>query len=95
MRWVQLPSAGVEPWVERVRATPGVTFTTAAGAYATQVAEHALGAAARRRARNQPVRARLVLGPAATSGTLAGSTVAVIGAGGIGRALISGSSRTT
>ena len=42
VRWVQLPSAGVEPWIERVRDTPDVQFTSAAGAYATQVAEHAL-----------------------------------------------------
>ena len=42
VRWVQLPSAGVEPWMERIRATPQVTFTSAAGAYAPQVAEHAL-----------------------------------------------------
>ena len=42
VKWVQLQSAGIEPWVERVRATPGVMFTTAAGAYAAQVAEHAL-----------------------------------------------------
>ena len=43
VKWVQLQSAGIEHWVERVRATPGVKFTTAAGAYAAQVAEHALG----------------------------------------------------
>ena len=42
VKWVQLQSAGIEPWVERVRATPDVQFTSAAGAYATQVAEHAL-----------------------------------------------------
>ena len=43
VRWVQLPAAGVEPWMERVRETPDVTFTSATGAYATQVAELALG----------------------------------------------------
>ena len=43
VRWVQLPAAGVEPWMERVRATPDVEFTSAGGAYATQVAELALG----------------------------------------------------
>src|SRR5690242_12023108 len=42
VRWVQLPSAGVEPWMERIAETPQVTFTSAAGAYAPQVAEHAL-----------------------------------------------------
>ena len=43
VRWVQLPAAGVEPWLERVRETPGAQFTSATGAYATQVAELALG----------------------------------------------------
>ena len=68
MRWVQLQSAGIEPWVERVRATPGVQFTTAAGAYATQVAELALGLLiAGVRGFNQ-LRARLELGPAGLGG---------------------------
>src|SRR4051812_30721295 len=43
IKWVQLQSAGIEHWVERVRATPGVKFTTATGAYSAQVAEHAVG----------------------------------------------------
>ena len=87
VRWVQLPSAGVEPWMERISATPQVTFTSAAGAYAPQVAEHALAlllsgvrgiaASARRRTWEIP-----------SHDTLTGTTVAIIGAGGIGRALI-------
>src|SRR3954469_1333258 len=87
VRWVQLPSAGVEPWMERISATPQVTFTSAAGAYAPQVAEHALAlllagvrgivASARQRTWEIP-----------SHDTLAGQTVAIIGAGGIGRALI-------
>jgi phosphoglycerate dehydrogenase-like enzyme len=87
VRWVQLPSAGVEPWMERISATPQVTFTSAAGAYAPQVAEHALAlvlagvrgivASARQRTWDIP-----------PHDTLAGQTVAIIGAGGIGRALI-------
>ena len=87
VRWVQLPSAGVEPWMERISATPQVTFTSAAGAYAPQVAEHALAlllagvrgivASARQRTWEIP-----------PHDTLAGQTVAIIGAGGIGRALI-------
>ena len=87
VRWVQLPAAGVETWMERVRTAPEVTFTSAAGAFASDVAEHALalllagvrGLARYARAeRWEPVDDRL----------LEGSTVAVIGAGGIGRALI-------
>ena len=42
IKWVQLQSAGIEPWVERIRDTPEVQWTSAVGAYATQVAEHAL-----------------------------------------------------
>ena len=87
VKWVQLQSAGIEHWVERVRATPGVTFTTAAGAYAAQVAEHALGLLiAGIRSFNQYARAWSW--DPHDGGQLAGSTVAVIGAGGIGRALI-------
>ena len=87
VRWVQLPAAGVESWMDRVRAAPDVTFTSAAGAYATDVAEHALtlllagvrGLAHYARTRTwDPRDDRL----------LEGSTVAIVGAGGIGRALI-------
>lgn len=88
VQWVQLPAAGVEPWMERVRATPDVTFTSATGAYATQVAELALGLliagirgfAHYARARSWDPRPEQ---------TLEGSTVAIVGAGGIGRALMS------
>jgi D-3-phosphoglycerate dehydrogenase len=87
VRWVQLQSAGIEPWVERVRATSGVRFTTAAGAYATQVAELALGLLiAGIRGLNRYARAWSW--DPQDSRTLAGSKVAVIGAGGIGRELI-------
>src|SRR5919197_4108164 len=40
VRWVQLPSAGVERWLPRIDA--GRTWTSAAGAYGRPVAEHAL-----------------------------------------------------
>jgi D-3-phosphoglycerate dehydrogenase len=87
VRWVQLPAAGVESWMARVRSAPEVTWTSAAGAYATDVAEHALalllagvrGLARYARARTwEPEDDRL----------FEGSTVAIVGAGGIGRALI-------
>ena len=44
VRWVQLPSAGVEYWLSQgvVKAHPRVTWTSAAAAYSTTVAEHAL-----------------------------------------------------
>ncbi len=87
VRWVQLPAAGVEKWIERVAQTPDVEFTSAGGAYATQVAEHALalllagvrGIAHYARASSWAPRDERVL---------EGSTVAIIGAGGIGRELI-------
>jgi phosphoglycerate dehydrogenase-like enzyme len=87
VRWVQLPSAGVEPWIDRVRATPGVQFTSAAGAYSAQVAEHALAlllAGTRGIARY----ARATSWAPVDDRPLEGSTVAIVGAGGIGRELI-------
>jgi D-3-phosphoglycerate dehydrogenase len=87
VKWVQLQSAGIEHWVEGVRATPDVKFTTAVGAYSSQVAEHAVGVLiAGIRGFNQYARAWSWDphdGP-----DLAGSTVAVVGAGGIGREVI-------
>jgi phosphoglycerate dehydrogenase-like enzyme len=87
IRWVQLQSAGVEPWMERVAANPQITFTSATGVYATEVAELALTLLL------AGVRGLWRYG-AATSWdphddrVLEGSTVAIVGAGGIGRALI-------
>src|SRR3954471_10692036 len=40
IRWVQLPSAGVEAWLDRIDAQR--VWTSAAGAYGLPVAEHAL-----------------------------------------------------
>jgi phosphoglycerate dehydrogenase-like enzyme len=87
VRWVQLPSAGVEPWMRRIADTPQVTFTSAAGAYAPQVAEHAL-AQLLAGVRGIVAAARLPTWEIPEHRTLAGTTVAIVGAGGIGRALI-------
>ena len=87
VRWVQLPSAGVEPWMDRISATPQVTFTSAAGAYAPQVAEHAL-ALLLAGVRGIVDSARQRTWEIPPHDTLTGSTVAIIGAGGIGQALI-------
>jgi D-2-hydroxyacid dehydrogenase (NADP+) len=87
VRWVQLPAAGVESWLERVRSAPEVTWTSAAGAYATDVAEHALAlllAGVRGLARY----ARAASWDPQDDRLLEGSEVAIVGAGGIGRALI-------
>jgi D-3-phosphoglycerate dehydrogenase len=85
VRWVQLPSAGVEGWLDRIDADR--TWTSAAGAYGLPVAEHALAlmlAGARRLA--DCARASTWTAPPARP--LDGATVAIVGAGGIGRALV-------
>jgi D-3-phosphoglycerate dehydrogenase len=85
VRWVQLPAAGVENWLQR--AADGRVWTSAAGAYGLPVAEHALAlmlAGARRLA--DCARAQTWTDPPAMP--LDGATVAIVGAGGIGRALI-------
>jgi phosphoglycerate dehydrogenase-like enzyme len=87
VRWVQLQAAGVEPWIERIRATPGVCFTSAVGAYSAQVAELALGLLIAG-VRGLHRYARAWSWEPQDSNALAGSTVAIVGAGGIGRALM-------
>ena len=87
VRWVQLPAAGVEPWLERVRETPSVQFTSATGAYATQVAELALGLLIAG-VRGFAHYARTKTWDPRPERVLEGSTVAIVGAGGIGRVLI-------
>ncbi len=85
VRWVQLPSAGVESWLGRVDGARA--WTSAAGAYGLPVAEHALAlmlAGARRLA--DCARADTWTAPPAQP--LDGATVAIVGAGGIGRALM-------
>ncbi|MFE3545899.1 D-isomer specific 2-hydroxyacid dehydrogenase family protein [Nocardia sp. NPDC059177] len=93
VRWVQLPAAGIEDYFAAgvFEAHPGVEFTSAAGAFAHSVAEHALMLLLAG-VRYLPEHLR------ATSwqqreffphvGSLRGKTVTIVGAGGIGRALI-------
>ncbi|MBF6349327.1 MULTISPECIES: D-isomer specific 2-hydroxyacid dehydrogenase family protein [Nocardia] len=91
VRWVQLPYAGVEPWLAAGLVDNQRVWTSAAGAYAGTVAEHATmlllagvrGLAEQARAtswRKGEIDARV--------GTLHGATVAIVGCGGIGRAMI-------
>jgi len=87
VRWVQLPSAGVENWVASGILDDRRTWTSAAGAYAPQVAEHAL-ALVLATARRLGEAARLTSWDQRFGRTLSGATVAIVGAGGIGRALI-------
>lgn len=87
VRWVQLPSAGIEAWVENGLVDGERVFTSAVGAYSETVAEHALALmlAGTRRLHEC---ARAESWETGWGGTLRGSTVVVLGAGGIGRALI-------
>lgn len=88
VRWIQLPSAGVEPWLAADVLPTDVVVTSAAGAYAVTVAEHTLAlllAGARRL--HDLARARTWTSPRMT--TLRDATVVIVGAGGIGKALIS------
>ena len=85
VRWVQLPSAGVERWLDRIDGDR--EWTSAAPAFGRSVAEHALAlmlAGVRRL--HVFARARTWTRPAI--GQLARSTVAIVGTGEIGRALI-------
>lgn len=87
VQWVQLPSAGVEPWMENGLLDTERVFTSAAGAYAGTVAEHAL-ALMLAGARRLHAAARATRWVARFGRSFAGSTVVILGAGGIGRALI-------
>lgn len=91
VRWVQLPFAGVEGFVGSGVLTkyPEVVFTSAAGAYAGTVAEHAVAmllAGVRGLWHRESSWDPAGSGPRVAR--LGGTTVAVVGAGGIGRALI-------
>lgn len=87
VRWVQLGAAGIEMWFDAGLMTRAVVWTAAKGVYARPIAEHVL-ALILASARGLPERAR-----ARTWGTpggrlVEGTTVGVVGAGGIGTELI-------
>jgi phosphoglycerate dehydrogenase-like enzyme len=91
VRWVQLPSAGVEQWLRAGVVGDGAVFTSAVGAFGLPVAEHALAlilAAAKAIPRSATARTWDPDGRNRVR-ALEGATVAIVGAGGIGRALIS------
>jgi phosphoglycerate dehydrogenase-like enzyme len=87
VRWVQLHSAGVEGWMDGGLIDERRIFTSAAGAYAETVAEHAL-ALMLAGARRLHECARATEWGSRFGRLFAGSTVVILGAGGIGRALI-------
>nr|WP_206038188.1 D-isomer specific 2-hydroxyacid dehydrogenase family protein [Rhodococcus sp. HNM0569] len=94
VEWVQLPSAGVERWFAAglIPQDTHATWTSAAGVYAPQVAEHALTLllAGVRALPTHFAATSWNSDPAVVDSvhTLRGSTVGIVGAGGIGRALI-------
>jgi D-3-phosphoglycerate dehydrogenase len=85
VRWVQLPAAGVERWLGEM--TDGPVYTSATGAFALPVAEHAL-ALMLAGARYIHASARATEWIETPARSVEEATVAIVGAGGIGRALI-------
>lgn len=87
--WVQLPYAGIDAMASRVarHAERGVLFTSAKGAYAEPVAEHALTLALALQ-RLLPKRLRATSWGSAEGQSMYGAKVVILGAGGIARALI-------
>lgn len=87
--WVQLPYAGIDAMAELVagHAERGVLFTSAKGAYAEPVAEHALtlALAAMRR---MPLRLRASEWGPKDGISLYGANVVIVGAGGIALELL-------
>lgn len=91
VRWVQLPSAGVERWFALGRIDADRTWTSAVGAYSDDVAEHAVALLlASLRLFPRLARASTWIKKETWSVTrsLRGRTVAIVGAGSIGRAII-------
>ncbi|MEQ4718412.1 D-isomer specific 2-hydroxyacid dehydrogenase family protein [Nonomuraea sp. B19D2] len=87
IRWVQLPSAGIERFAEAGVISEYPVFTAATGSYGPPVAEHAL-ALMLAAARGLHRAARATSWEGDGSREFAGSTVAIVGFGGIGRSLI-------
>ncbi|MEV5834270.1 D-isomer specific 2-hydroxyacid dehydrogenase family protein [Nocardia sp. NPDC052112] len=93
IEWVQLPAAGVEDWFTAgiPARHPDVRFTSAAGAFAASVAEHALMlllAGVRYLPEHLHAGSWRQHDFFPHVDTLRGKTVTIVGAGGIGRALI-------
>jgi phosphoglycerate dehydrogenase-like enzyme len=86
-RWIQLSSAGIEPIASAGVLDPARTWTSAKGAYAQPVAEHALALAlAGLRSLPERVRARSWGPPAGIS--LYDERVTILGGGGIAASLL-------
>jgi phosphoglycerate dehydrogenase-like enzyme len=85
--WVQLPWAGVEPYVEVIAAHPERTWTCGKGVYAEPVAEHAL-ALALAGLRHLAAYARATTWTKARGTNLLGARVVILGGGGITDSLL-------
>ncbi len=90
LRWVQLPAAGIERWVDHIATDTARTYTSATGAYSPQVAEHTLALLlSGARLLHHNARSRTWEGREAREGTtLFDEDVLIVGCGGIGMALI-------
>jgi phosphoglycerate dehydrogenase-like enzyme len=85
--WVQLPFAGIEPYLDLIRSRTDLTWTCAKGVYAEPVAEHALTLAlAGRRALDHYARAHTWTPPRGLN--LLRAKVTIVGGGGIGQAFL-------
>ncbi|MCY1158075.1 MAG: hydroxyacid dehydrogenase [Citricoccus sp.] len=82
--WVQLPFAGIEPYVPLIRSRSGITWTSAKGTYAPPVAEHALMLTLAL-LRDLPARIRATSWGTAGGRTLEGMDCVIVGGGGIAR----------
>lgn len=87
IRWVQLPSAGIEMFSTALAAHPDKLWTSAKGAYALPVAEHAL-ALTLALLRELPERVRATSWAPATGTSLHGLRVVVVGAGGVAQEIV-------
>jgi phosphoglycerate dehydrogenase-like enzyme len=87
LRWVQLPWAGVEPYVDVIRAHADRIWTCGKGVYAEPVAEHALALVlAGLRGLDRYARATTWTAPRGRN--LFGARVTIVGGGGIAAALL-------
>jgi phosphoglycerate dehydrogenase-like enzyme len=87
LKWVQLPSAGVDDFAGAGIITPDLLWTSAKGAYAAPVAEHAL-ALILAMLRQIPERVRAESWGRQAGKTLYGARVVILGAGGIAQEFI-------
>ena len=85
--WIQLPWAGIEPYVEVVRAHAGRTWTCGKGVYAEPVAEHALALALAGLRHLGPFAGARSWGRQAGRNLL-GARVTILGGGGITESLL-------